>query len=86
MGKFGCLEVERSHEFSPLKNASGTANDNPETSRAAFLELGTSWLQQAGADLCPGVLVEVSGSLSYGGESLEKYKGHKFAVNLSILQ
>ncbi|KAM3161843.1 UDP-N-acetylglucosamine pyrophosphorylase [Lachancea thermotolerans] len=86
MGKFGCLEVERSHEFSPLKNASGTANDNPETSRAAFLELGTSWLQQAGADVCPGVLVEVSGSLSYGGESLEKYKGHKFAVNLSILQ
>lgn len=86
LGKFGCLEVDRSSEFSPLKNAPGTANDNPETSRAAFLNLGTSWLTAAGAKVSSGVLVEVPGTLSYGGESLEKYRGQSFDENLAILQ
>ncbi|SCV04297.1 LANO_0G09340g1_1 [Lachancea nothofagi CBS 11611] len=85
MDKFGCLEVDRSSEFSPLKNAPGTANDNPETSRAAYLNLGTSWLEHAGAKVASGVLIEVPGKISYGGEHLESYKGQSFNENLTIL-
>ncbi|SCU89696.1 LAME_0E05006g1_1 [Lachancea meyersii CBS 8951] len=85
MNKFGCLEVDRTAEFSPLKNAPGTANDNPETSRVAYLELGTKWLKAAGAEVGSKSLVEVPGTLSYGGESLERYKGQAFSEQLSIL-
>lgn len=76
--KFGCLEVERAEEFSPLKNAPGTANDNPETARAAFLTLGTSWLKNVGAVIKDNVLVEVSARRSYSGENLEEFKGKTF--------
>lgn len=84
--KFGCLEVERAKEFSPLKNASGSANDNPETSRAAYLKLGTSWLKASGAQVSDDVLVEVPSTLSYAGESLDKYKGKLFTENDAILE
>ncbi|AET40364.1 UDP-N-acetylglucosamine diphosphorylase Ecym_5628 [Eremothecium cymbalariae DBVPG len=76
--KFGCLEVERSEEFSPLKNGPGSVNDNPETARLAYLRLGTKWLRNVGAHVDEGVLVEVSSSLSYNGESLGSYKGKSF--------
>ncbi|SCU81986.1 LADA_0C02278g1_1 [Lachancea dasiensis] len=83
--KFGCLEVDRASEFSPLKNAPGTANDNPGTSRAAYLNLGTSWLVSAGAKIGSGVHVEIPGTVSYGGEALEKYNGEVFDKDLAIL-
>ncbi|CCE62522.1 hypothetical protein TPHA_0C03700 [Tetrapisispora phaffii CBS 4417] len=83
---FGCLEVERSHEFAPLKNASGSANDNPETSRTAYMNLGTSWLKDSGADVKDNVLVEVSGTLSYSGENLQQYRGQIFDINDTILE
>lgn len=35
--KFAVLEVERTEEFSPLKNAPGTGSDDPETSRRDIL-------------------------------------------------
>ncbi|CCH59548.1 hypothetical protein TBLA_0B07300 [Henningerozyma blattae CBS 6284] len=77
--KFGCLEVDRNEEFSPLKNASGTQNDNPETSRLAYLRLTTNWLKDAGAIIKDDdILVEVSSKLSYHGENLSKYNGHIF--------
>lgn len=76
--KFGCLEVDRAREFSPLKNASGSANDNPETSKAAYLELGTSRLRAAGAHVKDGVHVEVSSKLSYAGENLCQFKDQTF--------
>lgn len=43
------LEVERAHEFSPVKNASG--EDSPETARRDLLTLHAGWLAAAGADL-----------------------------------
>ncbi|CEP61501.1 UDP-N-acetylglucosamine diphosphorylase LALA0_S03e04258g [Lachancea lanzarotensis] len=85
MNRFGCMEVDRTSEFSPLKNAPGTANDNPETSRAAYLELGTKWLKSAGAQVSSRSLLEVPGTITYGGENLEKYKGKKFDEPISIL-
>ncbi|CDO94171.1 unnamed protein product [Kluyveromyces dobzhanskii CBS 2104] len=78
MSSFGCLEVERSEEFSPLKNASGTSNDNPETARNAYLQLTTSWLEHAGAEVKKDILVEVSSALSYNGENLDQFKGKVF--------
>lgn len=78
LDKFGCLEVERSKEFSPLKNGPGSKVDNPDTSRLAYLKLGTQWLKDAGAIVEDGVLVEVSNKLSYGGENLSQFKGKVF--------
>lgn len=86
LDRFGCLEVERSEEFSPLKNGPGSANDNPETSRAAFMNLGTSWLEEAGAKVEDGVLIEVSGKLSYAGENLTQFKGTNFEKNGRTLE
>lgn len=79
--KFGCLEVERIKEFSPLKNGPGSKVDNPETSRLAYLKLGTQWLKNAGAIIKDDVLVEVSNTLSYEGENLEQFKGKSFKEN-----
>ncbi|CCD23359.1 UDP-N-acetylglucosamine diphosphorylase NDAI_0B03240 [Naumovozyma dairenensis CBS 421] len=83
--KFGCLEVERSIEFAPLKNGPGSSNDNPETSKLAFLQLGTNWLRENNAIIKNDVLVEVSNKLSYDGENLEKFNGHVFEKQDVIL-
>lgn len=85
LDKFGCLEVERSEEFAPLKNGVGSSNDNAETSREAYLKLGTSRLEKAGATLKDGVEVEVSGKLSYCGENLSQFMGQVFSQNGRIL-
>ncbi|SCW01886.1 LAFE_0E09450g1_1 [Lachancea fermentati] len=84
--KFGCLEVYREKEFAPLKNAPGSANDNPETSRAAYLNLTTSWLKEVGAQVNDGVHVEVSGRVSYAGESLESYKDEIFDQDNALVE
>lgn len=69
------LEVERQEEFSPLKNAPGSAADCPETSRRDLLAQQTRWLVNAGAQVAEGVEVEVQPALTYGGEGLEWVKG-----------
>ncbi|CCC68677.1 hypothetical protein NCAS_0B05930 [Naumovozyma castellii] len=84
--KFGCLEVDRSKEFAPLKNGPGSKTDNPETSKLAYLSLGTSWLENAGAKVLPGVLVEVSSRLSYEGENLSQFKGKVFNEKNIVLE
>ena len=43
------LEVERAHEFSPVKNASG--DDSPATTRADLLRLHGAWARAAGQRL-----------------------------------
>lgn len=47
--KFACLEVRREDEFSPLKNAKGTGEDDPDTSKKDILQQGKRWVQAAGA-------------------------------------
>ena len=86
LDRFGCLEVDRAEEFSPLKNASGSANDNPETSRKAYMELGTLWLKNAGANVSDNIHVEVSNKISYQGENLDQYKGKTINENDSLLE
>lgn len=85
LSQFGCLEVERTSEFSPLKNAPGTKNDNPDTAKSAYLQLGTKWLREAGACVKNGVFVEISSSLSYSGENLSQFKGKVFEDSDVIL-
>lgn len=76
--KFGCFEVERSEEFSPLKNGVSAANDNPTTCRKYYLELGTKWVRENGGVVSEDALVEVSGLTSYKGEGLEFVSGRDF--------
>ncbi|KAL9104525.1 MAG: hypothetical protein Q9163_000556 [Psora crenata] len=78
--KFACIEVKREEEFSPLKNAKGTGEDDPDTSKKDILNQGKRWVQQ-----CEGIVesegdlddtgVEVSPLISYGGEDLDFLKG-----------
>lgn len=49
MSKFACFEVDRRDEFSPLKNARGTGEDDPDTSKADIMSQGNRWLTAAGA-------------------------------------
>lgn len=74
MDKFACMEVKREDEFSPLKNAKGTGEDDPETSRKDILLQGKRFLEAAGAVVVSEKQddgVEVSPLISYSGEGLE---------------
>ncbi|KAH3672711.1 hypothetical protein WICMUC_004117 [Wickerhamomyces mucosus] len=80
--KFGCLEVDRLEEFSPLKNAPGSKNDTPESSVENYLNLSTKWATSQGAIL--EGRVEVSSLTSYQGEGLEITRGKTYK-NLEII-
>lgn len=71
MDKFACMEVKREDEFSPLKNAKGTGEDDQDTSKRDILAQGTRWLQAAGAVVEseePDEGIEVSPKISYVSE------------------
>lgn len=78
LSKFASLEVKREDEFSPLKNASGTGEDDPETSKHDIMDQGKRWVEASGAIVegeTADIGVEVSPLFSYGGEGLEKLSG-----------
>ncbi|KAF7871492.1 hypothetical protein EAF04_003599 [Stromatinia cepivora] len=78
LSKFACMEVKREDEFSPLKNAKGTGEDDPDTSKKDIMDQGKRWVQAAGATVIGESTddgIEVSPLFSYGGEELEKLKG-----------
>ncbi len=81
MDKFACMEVKREDEFSPLKNAKGTGEDDPDTSRRDILQQGRRFLEGAGAIVTSESEeesgVEVSPKISYGGEGLGYMKGRE---------
>lgn len=49
LDRFACLEVNRLDEFSPLKNARGTGEDDSDTSKQDILQQGLRWAEAAGA-------------------------------------
>lgn len=68
MDKFACMEVKREDEFSPLKNARGTGEDDPDTSRKDIMGQGRRWVEAAGGTVTSEgeeVGVEVSPKISY---------------------
>ncbi|KAL8713189.1 MAG: hypothetical protein Q9220_002710 [cf. Caloplaca sp. 1 TL-2023] len=76
LDKFACMEVKREEEFSPLKNAKGTGEDDPDTSKQDILNQGRRWIQNVGGIVESEAAleetgVEVSPLVSYGGEGLE---------------
>jgi len=80
MDKFACMEVKREDEFSPLKNAKGTGEDDQDTSRRDILLQGKRFLEEAGATVVSedaDAGVEVSPLISYGGEGLDFLKGRE---------
>lgn len=75
MDKFACFEVDRKEEFSPLKNARGTGEDDPDTSKRDIMQQGERWLQAAGATVVSEgekTGVEVSPLISY--VSVHRYR------------
>ncbi|KAF2429407.1 nucleotide-diphospho-sugar transferase [Tothia fuscella] len=78
MDKFASMEIRREDEFSPLKNARGTGEDDPDTSKKDIMDQGRRWIEAAGGvveDEGDKSGVEVSPKFSYGGEGLELMKG-----------
>lgn len=70
------FEVLREEEFAPVKNASGSNYDTPESARLLLLRLHARWVVAAGGFLTHSVPlyatgVEVSPLCSYAGENLE---------------
>lgn len=68
MEKFACLEVDRKEEFSPLKNAKGTGEDDPDTSKKDIMSQGNRWLTDAGVTVVSqrdDSGIEVSPLISY---------------------
>jgi len=66
--KFACMEVKREDEFSPLKNARGTGEDDPDTSKQDIMTQGKKWVQAAGATVVSEDAeagIEVSPLISY---------------------
>ncbi|KAK3077047.1 hypothetical protein LTS18_011350, partial [Coniosporium uncinatum] len=80
MEQFACMEVRREDEFSPLKNAKGTGEDDPDTSKRDIMHEGERWVKAAGGVVeseSDDAGVEVSPLISYGGEGLEFMNGKK---------
>jgi UDP-N-acetylglucosamine/UDP-N-acetylgalactosamine diphosphorylase len=68
MDKFASMEIRREDEFSPLKNARGTGEDDPDTSKKDIMNQGRRWYEAAGGiveDEGDGAGVEVSPKYSY---------------------
>eukprot|EP00429_Kryptoperidinium_foliaceum_P065469 CAMPEP_0176062854 /NCGR_PEP_ID=MMETSP0120_2-20121206/31344_1 /TAXON_ID=160619 /ORGANISM="Kryptoperidinium foliaceum, Strain CCMP 1326" /LENGTH=480 /DNA_ID=CAMNT_0017396421 /DNA_START=66 /DNA_END=1508 /DNA_ORIENTATION=+ len=79
---FRLLQVDRSAEFSAIKNASDSGKpDTPQTAVESLSRLHRGWLRKAGAKLPEddengnGPACEVSPLVSYRGESLEDVAG-----------
>ncbi|KTW26017.1 hypothetical protein T552_03287 [Pneumocystis carinii B80] len=87
LNKFGCLEVARFDEFSPLKNSLEIEEDNANTSKRDILLQGRRWVEQAHGILIgnPFDGIEISPLISYAGENLEFMQGKCYQV-LSIIE
>jgi UDP-N-acetylglucosamine/UDP-N-acetylgalactosamine diphosphorylase len=53
------VEADAANVFAPVKNASGSPTDSPETCRQALVNLHRNWLEQAGAIIGDEVIVEM---------------------------
>lgn len=86
--KFACMEVKREDEFSPLKNAKGTGEDDPETSKRDILTQGSRWIGAVGGTVesegGEHTGVEVSPLISYVCLSLSHLVLSMLIVNFRV--
>ena len=78
--KMAVLDVERSEEFSPVKNAPGAPSDSPDTARTMISDLAKKWVVDAGGTIVGNVeasVCEISPLTSYAGEGLEELVKNK---------
>lgn len=74
-----CMEIDRSEEFSPVKNKTGP--DSPLTAHKSMVALHRNWLRDAGIVVPPEQLIEISPLFALDKEELiSKLK----QINLSI--
>lgn len=66
------FRVPRMEEFAPLKNAPGTLKDSPEYCANLLFSLHRKYLQDAGVEVQEDGKYEISASLTYEGEGLER--------------
>jgi len=74
MDKFACFEVKRETDYSPLKNAKGTGQDDPDTSRKDIFNQGKAWIEAVDGiitseDINSDEGVEISPKISYVSRS-----------------
>lgn len=77
------MEILRSEEFAPVKNASGP--DSPESARKLLSDLHLKWVKKAGAIVNnkpdeQGCSCEISGIVTYAGEGLDFLSERKVAL------
>ncbi|CAG9770749.1 unnamed protein product [Ceutorhynchus assimilis] len=74
-----CLvwQIERSQEFSPIKNSDDTNKDCFFTAAKDLMALHKTWVEKVGSE-CQGLGVEVSPLLSYAGEGLSHLSGKTY--------
>lgn len=81
----GVLQVSRSEEFSPVKNAAGSTVDSPNTAKADIMNLHKEYLTRSGAYIrnleCE---CEISPLITYAGEGLEQYNGKEITLPLVL--
>jgi len=77
------MEVDRSEEFSPVKNKSGP--DSPSTAHESMVKLHKRWLHDAGIIVPHERLVEISPLFSLDREELiSKLKGTNMQVESDL--
>ncbi|MDR1384760.1 MAG: UDPGP type 1 family protein [Planctomycetaceae bacterium] len=63
------VEVDSKRHFAPLKNASGSPSDSPETVRKQVSDYYAEWLIKSGATVAPAAKVEVSPLFALSAET-----------------
>ena len=85
--KWTVVEVLRAEEFAPVKNASGSNTDSPDTAREMITAQAVRWLEEAGAVVQRSSerdTVEVSPFRSLNGEGLESFAGQTVTAPIFI--
>lgn len=65
------VESEKAEAFAPVKNSAGEPTDTAEIAQRAMISLHTQWLRSAGAEIDPGIAVEISPFFAIDAEELK---------------
>lgn len=85
--KWTVVEVRREDEFAPVKNASGSKTDSPDTARDMITAQAIRWLEKASANverLNVTDHIEISPFRSLQGEGLEALSGQTVSAPVYI--